>query len=174
MKQDINKKTIKKYFLTDAEAKQIANNLRGQAQSMYLLVLNTGATFTDLKNKIWSEFNSIKQTIIIHDKDHKLPSSVNSYLLQKREDAISEKQKIFKLLYRSYWQSVSRQLYKSGFENCIGVNKLVRNTFIKKHYEIYRDKEKLRQDLNLTTLRYIDKRLFKLPTQNKCLFENAL
>ena len=173
--QSINGTATKKYWLTEAECRQIANDLTGQARLIFLIIINTGKRFTKTKARVWGDYNNLRSTLSYDGVLKRLPKAVNRALGESREESISEDDYIFKMAYRGFWDKITRRLYKFNIPHGYGVTKMLRMTFARKHFEIFRSKKRLMQDIGVSTLRHYPKAVFKIsgPPLGNCLFEEV-
>ena len=163
----------KKLWLTQSELIEIIDNIpHKETKAIALLCATTGLQYADLIHLKWSGFTHFRNEIFVKGLIKRIPKQATELLLELRENAVSDNQRVFKTLYKKAWHRASRSFYKCNISQTAGVFKILKWTYARTHYEVFRSKTKLKQAMNLTTTRYFPAEIFNFKQQSiPCLMQ---
>ena len=172
LKRDKATKTSRKRkWLTDNELKTLSDLLKGEAQIILQITSGTGVKYSKIAKSRWHSFNKTTGTLILNGVARKLPNETVNLLLALRENAKSENDLIFKLIYKKCWEKLSRVYYKAGICQKLGCFKLLKWSFARRHFTIHRSKTKLAEAMGLRTVRWLPKEIFNITNPSPCLVQ---
>ena len=163
------KKTAKRVWLKDSEVRDISDILKPEIQTIFNILISTGCRYSLIRDLKFSSLNLRTMTIHTENSTLQIPVSTQKYLLEKRDMAISESDKVFTQTHKAHWSQVSSALFKLKIDIKVTPIKLLRFSYARKHFLFFKSKKKLLRDLQITTLRHIPKQLFDIPQVKPCM-----
>ena len=155
------KKTSQKLWLSSTEFKQVSDFLNGDTRLIFQIIVATGHRVLKIRETTWDCFNASTQTLQINRVNCKLPLATTKALFEKRVQAQSESDKIFKLSYKTIWDKTSRAYFALNIDQGPGCLKLAKYSFARRHFQEFGNKSQLARDLGLTTARFIPNAVFQ-------------
>ena len=158
----------KSLWLENRQIEQISErlgNIRSvqypyQYQLIFNLLILTGEKFSRLeKSLMWGDLNLATGVMRLNGRVISIPQHTISILKKLRETAISETSLVIKVKYKKFWSKFARACVQIGIGEQ-GVL-ILRNTFIRKHFLTFQSLKRLKADLNISTLKYLPKKLFE-------------
>ena len=166
------KKRMTKCWLNSSQIKSISNKLKGESKLTFQLMVATGQRFNDLNEVKWRDFSFKNSTMKIGNIVCRIPFATSKILKNLKRDRGGESDNfVFQKKYLPIWKSTSTSFYRLDIDQKMGVFKILKYTFARRHYLIYRCKKRLAKDMNLTSVRRLPNEIFKTNNLPICLVQ---
>lgn len=155
---------IKRQWLKADELTQVSELLSKRLNPGHLLcfrlALATGRRFRELADISWDNFNARSGTLNFSGSKLVLYPKLAKELSALREQAEHPDQRILNIQYKNFFRVLKCCFVQAGIDqkNCF---RLLRQTFIREHFQVYQSKKLLKVQLGLNSLRRLPKTLFQ-------------
>ena len=161
--QEAGRAEQKRQWLSDAELESIDQFLQTRKNKSHRLIfklsLSTGRNISELLNLTFDDLNARTQSLIIKNQRIAIPKNLAKELLSMRDKSSAPDQKIISLKYCGVFRILKTALFRAGVTTPQAC-RLVRNTFVRRHWQSYQNKELLKRAIGVNSLRRLPKSLF--------------
>ena len=162
---------IEKHWLTGSQSREISRELKGQDRLIFQILVSCGQRFSRINDLKWESFNAKLRTLNFGLITFRIPVATALALEKMRANAVGEGSRIFSTTYKPVWHRTSSVYYKLGIDQSVGCIRKARLTFARRHFIYYRNKVSLAFCMDLKSIRWIDKSVFKVNGPTPCLIQ---